>query len=254
MSCSLPRNTRGTRLTAAGTCFLEHVPRVFAAIEQARASAQDVAAGYHGELRIALSDGLTPVRLIALMALCREEDPNIAMHFSEVPLTQQLKGLHDDVYDLGFAQSADVDLGIIAEPAWHDPVHVILPIRHPLLAMTSVPLAKVLHYPLVLGDPQHCEGYCRQIDQLLRTADAEPQVAERVRSVNLMVSMVAAGFALTLAGASQTPTNRELGIVTRPLVEPAKLTTRLLRPANDPRDNVSRFIKRVALFSQSDYR
>jgi len=94
------RSNRGTRLTQAGTTLLEHVPRIFLAVDQARASVRDVAAGYTGELRIALSDGLTPTRLTALLAHCREESPDLAIHFSEVPLAQQLIGLHENLYDL----------------------------------------------------------------------------------------------------------------------------------------------------------
>lgn len=246
------RTNRGTRLTQAGTTLLEHVPRVFAALEQARASVRDVVAGYQGELRVALSDSLTPARLVALMALCREEEPDIAIHFSEVPLAQQLKGLREGLYDLGFAQCNNVGQGIVAEPAWHDTVHVVLPIRHPLLAMAQVPLKEVLHHPLVLGDLLHCAGYSRQIDCLLRTVPVEPQVIERVQSVDLMLTMVAAGLALALVGLSQTVTNRELGIVIRPLAEPAMLTTWLLRPANSSRENVARFIERVALLAEND--
>ena len=53
------RTTRSTQLTRAGRLFLEHVPRVFASIEQARDSVRSAANGFHGQLRIALSDGIT---------------------------------------------------------------------------------------------------------------------------------------------------------------------------------------------------
>ena len=65
------RTTRSTRLTRAGKLFLDHVPRVFTALQQARDSAKAAANGFHGQLRIALSDGITPSRLPALLALCR---------------------------------------------------------------------------------------------------------------------------------------------------------------------------------------
>ena len=71
------RTTRSTQLTRAGRLFLEHVPRVFASIEQARDSVRSAANGFHGQLRIALSDGITPSRLPALLAQCREEDPEV---------------------------------------------------------------------------------------------------------------------------------------------------------------------------------
>jgi len=71
------RATRSTRLTRAGKLFLEHVPRVFAALQQARDSVKAAANGFRGQLRIALSDGLTPPRLPALLALCRQEEPEV---------------------------------------------------------------------------------------------------------------------------------------------------------------------------------
>ena len=74
------RTTRSTRLTHAGHIFLEHVPRVFAAIGQARDSVKAVAAGYHGQLSIALSDSISQGRLTALLALCREQEPDADIH------------------------------------------------------------------------------------------------------------------------------------------------------------------------------
>ncbi|MDU5679411.1 MAG: LysR family transcriptional regulator, partial [Pseudomonas aeruginosa] len=86
------RTSRSTRLTRAGKLFQEHVLRIFAALEQARESMKSAANGFHGQLRIALSDGITPSRLPALLARCREEDPEIEIRLFEVSLAQQLKG------------------------------------------------------------------------------------------------------------------------------------------------------------------
>jgi len=61
------RTTRSTRLTRAGKLFFEHVPRVFAALQQARDAVQAAAHGFHGQLRVALSDGITPARLPTLL-------------------------------------------------------------------------------------------------------------------------------------------------------------------------------------------
>ena len=102
------RTTRSTQLTRAGRLLLEHVPRIFTALEQARDSVRSASNGYHGQLRIALSDGITPSRLPALLAQCREEDPEVEVRLFEVPLAQQIKGLHDDLYDAGFSMADDV--------------------------------------------------------------------------------------------------------------------------------------------------
>lgn len=240
------RNTRTTRLTRAGQLFLEHVPRVFAVLDQARASVEAAAAGFQGQLRIALSDGLTPSRLSSLMAMCRQEDPDIAIRFSEVPLSQQIKGLHEDLYDAGFAKSAEMGDGILAMPVWSDVVHVAVPARHPLLAYKRIPLAEVLRYPLVMADPQCHEGCCRQIEHILRTVDQEPLIIEHVKSIDLMMALVAAGFALALASAPQITASRESGIVARPLLgQSPVLTTYLLRQDAEPSESLARFIERA---------
>jgi DNA-binding transcriptional LysR family regulator len=64
---------------------LEHVPRIFTALEQTRDSVKSAANGFHGQLRIALSDGITPSRLPALLAQCREEDPEVAIRLLPSP-------------------------------------------------------------------------------------------------------------------------------------------------------------------------
>lgn len=223
----------------------EHIPAIFSAIGHARDSVLGVAVGNRGALHIALSEGMNPTRLAALMAGCRADEPRVVIHFSEVPFAQQLAGLDQGLYDLGFAPSDHVGRGIVAERAWQDPIHVVLPTGHPLLAMEVIPLSEVLRHPLVLGDPKYCEGCRQQIDRLISKGSAQPLVAAQVQSTYLMLSMVAAGVGLALVGASQALSNWELGILSRPLAEPAALTTWLLRSTRVARQNVARFVERV---------
>ncbi|GAB6048348.1 LysR family transcriptional regulator [Methyloparacoccus murrellii] len=240
------RTTRSTRLTRAGRMFLEHVPRVFASLQQAQDSVKAAANGFHGQLRIALSDGITPTCFSALLALCRQEEPEIEIRLTEVPLSQQIKGLHDDLYDVGFAQLDEAGDGLLAKPIWHDPLMVAVPARHPLLAYKRVPLDEMLRYPLALCDAQACEGHVRQVDRALRQSSLEPLVAERVASFDLMMTLVSAGFALGLAGASQIAASREPSVVARPLAGRSHmLTTYMLRVDNEPSDTLARFIERV---------
>lgn len=241
------RTTRSTRLTRAGKLFLEHVPRVFTSLQQARDSVKAAANGFHGQLRIALSDAITPSRLPALLALCRQEEPEVEIRFFEVPLSQQIKGLHDDLYDVGFARSDEVGDGISAFSVWDDPMMVAVPAPHPLLAHKRIPLEELLRYPLVLCDPQACEGHARQVEPVLRKVEMEPLIAERVTSsCDLMMVLVSAGFALGLTGAAHIAASREQGVVARPLTGRSPiLTTYLLHSAGGPSEILARFIERV---------
>ena len=207
------RTSRSTRLTLAGKLLMENAPRVLLALDQARESVKAAANGFHGRLRVALSDGISPSRLPALLARCREEDPEIEIRLFEVPLAQQLSGLRDDLYDAGFSMADEVGDGIIIEPAWEDELMVAMPARHELLAHRRVPLDEVLQHPLVLGDPAVCEGHAKQIDRILRKQDREPLIEQYVATFDVMMTFVSAGLALGLAGAAHIASSREPGVV-----------------------------------------
>lgn len=150
-----------------------------------------------------------------------------------------MAGLREDLYDAGFAQPDDVGDGLLAVLAWHDPLVVAVPARHPLLTYKRIPLEEVLRYPLAMGDQHVCEGYCRQVIRVLRTVDTEPLVAEEVASLDLMLTLVSAGCALALLGASQIAASRPLSGIS------PVLTTYLLRADTAPSEPLARFIARA---------
>ncbi|AKC86321.1 LysR family transcriptional regulator [Pseudoxanthomonas suwonensis] len=242
----LERTTRNTRLTWAGEVFLKEAKRVLAALEQAKISGRAAGAGFRGSLRIAMSDGTASPQFAALLARCREQEPDVRLRLFEVPLAQQLLGLRTDLYDVGFAHaSPDVD-GVAAVPAWIDPLVLAIPARHPLLAHKRVPLADLLHYPLVLFHPELAEGAHRQAQRLLRAVDAEPTVVERVAGFDTMMALVAAGYGVGFANATQLNQYRHPEVIARPLAgRSAVLTTYLLRPDVPPSEQLGRFIERA---------
>jgi len=69
-----------------------------------------------------------------------------------------------------------------------------------------------------------------------------------VNSLELMLTLVAAGYALALVGASQVSACRNADVIGRPLAgRSPTLTTYLLRRNADPSETLSRFIDRVSL-------
>ncbi|EIU5019184.1 TPA: LysR family transcriptional regulator [Pseudomonas aeruginosa C40A] len=245
------RNRRGTVLTEAGATFLKDVRRVFAVLKQAQENVRAVAAGLSGSLRIAVSDGAIDPRLSALLARCREEEPEIEIRLSEVPLADQLRGLRSGDFSIGFAHTAEVGDGIVTEPLWHDPLVVAVPARHPLLSHKAVPLHQLASYPLVLCDPQVCEGYHRELARLLRPLERPPDVAEHVSSLDMMLTLVGAGYGVGFITETRIAASLRPDVVIRPLaMDSAVITTYLLRPAGeDSPVSVERFIARLRAHS-----
>lgn len=213
----LERTTRSTHLTWAGQVLLTEARRVLTTFEQAVSTTKAAATGYRGTLRIALSDGVAQPWFAALLAQCREEEPDVEIRLFEVALADQIKGLRSNLYDASFALASKPAEGITAQAVWADPLMIAVPARHPLLAHKRIPLVELIHYPLVLCHPEQCEGYYRQIELILRAAPTKIIVAEHASTFDLMMTLVAAGYGLSFAKASHLAFCRHPEIVSRPL-------------------------------------
>lgn len=241
------RTTRSTRLTWAGKVLLEEARRVIAVVDQARASVRSAAAGYRGQIRLALSDGIPQGRLASLLARCREEEPEVEICLSEVTFREQVRGLNDGLFDIGLAQSDEVGDGLVAEPVWFDPLVVAVPARHPLLSYRRVPLEEVVRYPLVLCDPQVCEGFWHQLQRVLISVNTKLTIADRVPTLDLMMALVAAGYGLGFSSLARITELNNPGVVARPLDGCATmLTTYLVRREGETSKQMARFIGRVS--------
>lgn len=248
----LRRTPRGVSLTSAGQVFLEDARRVMMTVEHAVARARAAASAFQSTLRIALSGDIGRTRLSALLALCREEAPQVSIKLSEVPLPQLLHGLNADLFDAGFAMIDEVEDGIVAQPVWDDPLVVALPARHPLLAFKEVPLQEVVGYPLVLCDPQTCQVCGRERERLFRSVDVQP-TAEYVASHGLMLALVAAGYGLGFSTAAHLAACQQADVVIRPLAgQSASLTTYLLRTEGSMTEPLQQFIERAERVCRQD--
>ena len=242
----LERMPRGVCLTPAGRVFLEEARRVLLTLEQARTKVRAVAAGRQGTLRIALTGCVGQVRLPALLALCREEAPEVGIRLFEAPLPQVVGGLGNDLYDAALAMASVMESGVVAMPLWQDPLVVVIPARHPLLEHKRVPLEEVVRYPLVLFDPQASGECSRQFERLLRLVETLPVVAEYVTTHSLMLALVAAGYGIGFSSAAHVPTYRQAELIFRPLDDDsATLTTYLLHPDGTLSESLRYFIDRA---------
>lgn len=112
------RSARQTRLTWAGKVLLDECRSVMATMEQAIKATKAAAQGYNGYVRIAVCDSLAQPHIASLLARSREEEPELEIRVFELPFLQQLKGLHNDLLDIGFALSDAVNDGLVAEAVW----------------------------------------------------------------------------------------------------------------------------------------
>lgn len=243
----LKRTTRSTQLTWAGQVFLDQVRRILMLLEHAKTSAKGAAAGYRGHLRIAVSDGLAQPHFSALFARCREEEPDIDIRLFEMPFAQQVKGLCHELLDAGFAMASEVGAGLVARPVWTDSIAVVIPARHPLLVHKRISLVEALQCPLVMCHPEAGSGCHQQIEKMLRAHSLQPTIADYATSLELMLTLVGAGYGIGFAIASQVALFKRDDIVVRPLAGRAPmLITYLLCTEGEHSEPLRHFMARAS--------
>lgn len=147
--------------------------------------------------------------------------------------------------DAGFARTDNIGNGIVAEAVWHDPLLLAVPARHPLLAHGRVPM--VVRYPVIACHPDICAGYSRQVSRLLGALADEPDLEEYATSLDMMLTLVAAGYGIGFVTTAQMKVCRHPDVVIRPILgnDEAMLTTYLLRREGNDSEQLHRFISRL---------
>jgi len=163
-----------------------------------------------------------------------------------VPLSEQLKGLQHNLFDVGFACAPGELHGLCSESLWQSELVVVLPPRHPLLVQKRVPLAELTACPLVMFHPELQSGLYQQVSSLLASADSSLTVAAHASSQEMLISLVAAGYAVGLSCAAQLKAHDIEDIVLRPLAgEAVGISTHLLYATYEPDTPLARFIHRT---------
>ncbi|MFG1304650.1 LysR family substrate-binding domain-containing protein [Xanthobacter autotrophicus] len=200
----------------------------------------------HAPLRIAASFGALNVSVSRLLARQRAAEPETPVSLVETGLAEQIEGLENGRYDLGFSMGQAAVPSVSAWPLCREEIAVALPTRFPLLALGEIPLRELSRYPVVAWSNVECEPLSGQVDDLLNAAGVPLERVERVKSFGLMASLVAAGYGIALGTVSQIAAYRDQGIVMRPLARPRHyLTTYLLGSETSRLASAERFIARA---------
>lgn len=196
-------------------------------------------------LRIAVSFGAIHAQLATLLARQRIEEPETPVALSEVAPAEQIAGLKDRRYELGFTLGVGAEHGLKMQPLWHDELAVLMPARSPLLTYAAIPLSTLADYPVVMWHSEACAAMHYYVQALFVKAEMTPHVAAQARSFEFMATVVAAGYGVGLAACSRIDAAREAGIVARPLHADDHSITTFLLYCDGASERVTRFIERA---------
>jgi len=235
------RTRRSTQLTFAGETLLPDARRIMAQVDQAQRNLKAAASGRRGRLRIAICDGLAHPRIAKLLALSREEAPEVDIQIMHDALPVHLGQLYSGLLDVAFSLSPRDDQQLQSVPLWRDAAVLVMRPDNSLSAETNVGQIDVGTGRLfLLGE--HPAAGAEPIEEWLLSAEHSPESIEYVTSVELLLTLIAAGYGVGLISLAQAETMRCPDLIMRPLsIRGAAITTFLIRRREDPSSAVARF-------------
>jgi DNA-binding transcriptional LysR family regulator len=238
------RTRRSTRLTYVGETLLEDARRILAEIAQARRNIRAAASGRRGRIRIAIGDGLADPRIARLLARSHDEEPEVDIQVMHVPFHVQLRELRSRVLDVGFALSPGDDRELRALPLWNDAAMLVMQPKHPLCSQSTIRQIDTDVGTLILLAHQS-SAVDKPVDARLMSSSLSAKSIEYVASMELLLTLVAAGYGTGLISAAQAETFQRSDLVVRPLgFRGATITTYILF-RHDPSSLVARFNERA---------
>lgn len=194
-------------------------------------------------LRLAIAPGVPSPRLSALLALQRDEEPEVAISFFEVSNDKLATGLDDDRYDAGITLQPSMDSAQTSLPLWVEPLAIALPPRFSLLARTELTITELLDYP-VFRWPAEC---CLLLDQRLSSLPLlSQQSIQPASSFEMLALWVSSGNGIGISAQLRIQRAAGWGIEMRPLSGgPYEVITHLQRLGGQAHPVIQRFERRA---------
>jgi DNA-binding transcriptional LysR family regulator len=223
------RAGRGVRLTDPGLVLVEHAERLLADAERAEADLAAAAQTVAGRARISSFQSAAVRVVIPAMDALTKEAPRLRCELVEAEPEQALPALTAGDVDLVIADEwqhlpLTLPAGLARHDLFVDPVHVVLPARHPVARRypEAVPLVE-------LRDEVWAAGYAalawaEMVERTCRAAGFEPDIVHRSVDANLSLALVRRGMAVTLLPGLILPEDRR-GIAIRRAQEGALART-----------------------------
>jgi DNA-binding transcriptional LysR family regulator len=209
------RAKTGVHLTAGGQALMGNVNRALAEFDAVVRSAGQTGSGHAGQIRLGVR--LPPVGepLFSLLAGWRARHPNIALTISELNEPAMAKALEQRRLDVGLMTSFTPAGSATSMPLYVERLTAALPHDHALAARESVDWADLRDENILIQEWDDSQAtrelYASLLGQSVRFS---PHPASK----QSVFGLVAAGFGVTLATASQAGVTVP-GVVFRPIAE-----------------------------------
>jgi DNA-binding transcriptional LysR family regulator len=195
------RSRHGVALTAAGAHFRDHARRALEEIASGASAAQRAGRGEEGRLRIVFSTMATLTPLPRVVAAFVRQAPRVQIELEQRASPAILEMLANGEADVGVVPETERYGALSFSLMTTDPVVALLPRDHPLAKAQkkSMRPADFDGEPMVVLSPRVEPVIKSQMIALLSKHRMQPKVVYEFDQIETLLSLVAAGLALSLA-------------------------------------------------------
>jgi DNA-binding transcriptional LysR family regulator len=188
----LERDNRKVSLTAAGSAFLAEARKLVIAAERAPRTAQRIAAGKSGELRVGFTAASGFSLLGPLLSEIAAELPDVDVDLQELVTGEQVAATANGDLDLGLARPTFDEEIFESHLLFTEDLQLAVPSGHELDRLNrSLTVADLKGVPLIMHSPIKARYF---YDLVVRNVEVEHMsVVHTVSQILTMIALVAAG-------------------------------------------------------------
>ncbi|MGF7137153.1 DNA-binding transcriptional LysR family regulator [Paraburkholderia sp. EB58] len=194
------RLTRGVELTDAGRVLYEDARRIVSEVELAKSRAQSAARGQTGSIRVGFASSVVFHPIIAdIVRTYRESHPAVTLSPSESNVEALIDDLTAGRIDLAIIrQTSQESERVKTEALLDEDMLIVLPPQHALAASPSIDLRSIAHETLIMFPRAIAPVLYDEVMSAYQRAGLTPQLGQESTQVASAVSMVAAGFGISI--------------------------------------------------------
>ena len=212
------RDSKGVRLTPAGSAFRASAAALLARAEEACAQAREVQAGEVGRLRLGFVGSTLFNGLSGWLQAFQASHSRVEVVVIELNSQDQLEALLADDLDLGLVHTDRLPPALDGRPLYSEPFLACLPAEHTLARLQQIPLAALSDQPFILFSRKGSPDYHARIVDICRQHGFYPRLQHEGRHWLSVVSLVAQGLGVSIVPAAFQRAGVQ-GAVFRPLQE-----------------------------------
>lgn len=223
------RSNRAIQLTVAGRVFLTDTYQILAQSDMAIHRAQRANKGELGQLTLGYTSLIHNPLFPAVLRLHHERYPEVELILRDLVTIEQMQQLNTNTLDVSFATHASFAITSLEqetlsqEVVLREPMVALLPSNHRLAKQAAISLAALANESWIWFarpfDPTTYDYMMRLFEQV----GFRPNVTQEINQQQIILSLVIAGFGISLAPRSITSIAKGVDVAFVDVVDPTPI-------------------------------